>query len=327
MSLALSIIIPCHNRREALQATLESLCRQATPAQQFEVIVVDQASTDGSRQVVRAMETPYKLRLLTQEAAHGPSAGRNAGVAAVDSPRLLFLDADLIADPGLVAAQIACQRANPGALICGRILPYQPAYTSFVERAANPDRMLDRGEAPGPLPFYEAFSGHLALAVDTFLRVGPFDSDLRSYEDVEFAYRAHRLGHPIVSCPMAIGFHNHPRTVRERMAQARAYNRMLAVLYRRYPEICGVIPAQQVNEPIDWRRDSAAQVLAKIKVQMLAMRPVRGSLSLSLILLEHLRMCPRLTRALYWRLWRANWHLGFREGAAQFRAARADGVT
>lgn len=323
MSTKLSVVIPCHNRREALEATLESLGRQTLPAGQFEVIVVDQASTDGCRELVRTMETPYRLHLVTQDAAYGPSLARNAGVEAADCPIVLFLDADIIPAPDLAAAQAACQEANPGALTCGRILPYRPAYTSFVERAANPDGTLDRGDTPGPLPFYEAFSGHLSLAVDTFQRVGPFDPDLKGYEDVDFAYRAHRLGYAIVSCPMAIGYHNHPRTLEQRLAQARAYNRLLPVLMERYPEIRGAIPWQCVNEPIDWQRDSRPQVLAKIGTHFLAFPLVRGAFRQVLMLLDRFEWSPRLAKALYWRLWRASWYLGFREGTAQLRAGPA----
>jgi GT2 family glycosyltransferase len=311
----LSIVMPCHNRREALRLTLDSLARQTCPPEAFEVIVVDQASSDGSRELARAADTPYEVRLVEQGGKYGISVARNGGIEAASSDLVLLLDADLITDPGLVAAHLACQAAYPGSLGCGRVLPYPPAYVSFVDRASNPDGMLDRGDKQGTLPFYEAFGGHLSFPVELFRQVGPFDKDLRGYEDIDFAYRAHQLGYAIVSCSEAIGYHNHPRTLAERLVQARTYNRMLPLLHKRYPEIRSVMPWQRVNEPIDWRQDGRSQVLAKVGTHLLASPPVRGSFRLTLALLERFQLSPRIAKALYWRLWRANWYLGFREGS------------
>jgi GT2 family glycosyltransferase len=314
MTKVLTIVIPCHNRREALHFTLDSLCQQTFPAEDFEVIVVDQASTDGARELASTIEIPYELHLIGQDAKYGISVSRNAGVEAANSPIVLFLDADLLADPGLVQAHVACHAASPGALVCGRVLPYPPAYTSFIDQAANPDMGLDRGDAEGPLPFYQAFGGHLSLTTDTFRRVGPFDPQLKGFEDIEFAYRAKRLGFPIVNCPRAISYHNHPRTLRERCARARAYIRMVPFSLNRYPELKGTIPLIRDLEPIRWREDSGTQLLKKLRVRVFGFVLVRWSFFLTLILLDRLRLLPRLVKILYWRLLLGNWYLGFREG-------------
>ena len=315
MTLELGVVMPCHNRVEALRLTLDSLSRQACAAQLFEVTVVDQASTDGSRELVRAFSAPYELRLIEQDAKYGISVARNAGIEAASTPLVLLLDADLIPDPGLVAAHMDLHRAHPGALVCGRVLPCPSAYRTFVERAADPDAALDRGGAEGAISFHSAFGGHMSFSAATFRRVGPFDPLLHGFEDIDFAYRAQRLSVPIVSCPAAVAYHNHPRSLEQRLEQARSYNRMWPELLGRYPELRGTVPGLRDFEPVNWRDDHGRQILAKARIRLLAAGPVRGALAATLSVLERAQMLPRVAKALYWRLLQANWHIGVREGS------------
>lgn len=311
-----SIVMPCHNRRAALALTLAEMCRQTYPSDQFEVIVVDQASTDGAVELVRALDTPYALRLLSQDGKYGISVARNAGIAAAHGALVILLDADLVPEPGLVAGHAALHAANDHALGCGQVLPYAPAYTSFIDRAARPEAGLDRGDREGPLPFYEGFGGHLSLTPAVFDAVGPFDPALRGYEDIDFAYRAQRQGVAIRNCPAAIAYHNHPRTLRERCAQARAYERMVPSLLARYPELRGQLPFARDFEAIDWRHDSAHGLYRKLRVRLLASGAVQRGFFELLSLLDHHQRGPRLTKILYWRLIAGSHYVGFREGCA-----------
>lgn len=324
MTKAISVVIPCHNRRDALQLTLDSLCRQTLPADQFEVIVVDQVSIDGCRELVRGYRSPYALHLIEQDAAYGPSVARNAGAGGASAPLLLFLDADMIAEPEALVAHVAGHAGEPRSLLCGRVLPYWPAYASFVERAANPEGGLDRGGAPGQLPFYDAFSNHLSMPRQVFDSVGPFDPGLRAFEDVDFAYRAHRLGIRIINCPQAIAYHNHPRPFEERLAQARGYNRTLPILLARYPELHGQTPGLLDLEPIHWGQDRGLTLYRKLRLRVYASAPVRWAFHKGLLILDRRQVGRRLAKILYWRLLQGYWLLGFREGAQALAAGRID---
>jgi GT2 family glycosyltransferase len=271
----LTIVMPCHNRHEALRLTLESLCQQRAAPDAFAVLVVDQASTDGSRQLVRSLETPFELGILEQDAKYGISVARNAGTEAARSELVLLLDADLIADPGLVEAHLVNHMQYPQSLACGQVKPYPPAYDTYVEEIAGPDDGLDRGSSGEYLPFYQGFGGHLSFSKTAFSRIGPFDPQLIGYEDIDFAYRADRLGYKLVNCTAAISYHNHRRSLQERYAQARLYNRMLPVLLDRYPELKGWIPIFRDFEPINLRMDNPRQILDKISIRAMAAAPVR----------------------------------------------------
>lgn len=104
-----SVVIPCFRARRTLPALLASLERQTLPRADFEVLVVDDGSDDGSGECVAAGPG---IRLLAQD-RRGPGAARNRGSAVARAPLLLFLDADLAADPGLVEAHLGHHRAHP----------------------------------------------------------------------------------------------------------------------------------------------------------------------------------------------------------------------
>ena len=309
--------MPCHNRQEALRFTLDSLCRQTHPASDFDVLVVDQASTDGSRELVEKFDTPYKLELLEQDCPYGPSVARNAGIEAAASKTILLLDADMLADPGLVAAHLVCHASHPDALAYGRVKPYPIAYTSFVDQVADPDAFLDRGTEDKLLPFYQGFSNHQSFSKSTFTHVGLFDPLLRAYEDIDFAYRASQMGFTILNCPDAISYHNHPRTLRERYTTARTYNRMLPVLLDRYPELRNRLPPFLDFEPIDWREDRFDRLISKLRVRAFSTATLRGVSLRSLNILNHFRVMPYLVRGLYWQLLIGSKYLGFKDGMAR----------
>ena len=309
----ISLVLPNHNRAEALRLTLDSLSRQTCPPDQFEVIVVDQASTDGSRELVKSYPAPYRLRLVEQAGKYGISVARNGGMQAAESALVLILDADLIADPGLVEAHTALHAQHPGGLACGQVLPYKPAYTSFLEEVADPEGGLDRGSQERLLPFYEAFGGHLSLAVETFQKIGPWDAALLRVQDIEFACRAEQLGIPIYSCPKAISYHNHVRTLQDRLDYIHTIS-WWPVLYQRYPHIQGRAPLISRYEAIDWHNDPARRILDKIMVRIYAAAPLRWLFTRLLTFFDRRRIFPKLVKALFWRLYIGTGCAGFQEG-------------
>lgn len=104
-----SFLLPTFNRRDVLLHTLDQVMRCGLRAGQFEVIVVDNASTDGSRQAVR--ERFPSVVLLSESRNRGPCA-KNAGLAVARGEFVVFLDDDSYPEPGSVARMIRAFEAD-----------------------------------------------------------------------------------------------------------------------------------------------------------------------------------------------------------------------
>lgn len=99
-----SVVIPVWNRENTLGRAIDSLLAQTCP--NLEVIVVDNGSTDGTRQAVGARQDP-RVRLVELPSNVGPSAARNAGAKLASGPIIGFLDSDDEVDPEWLGALLA----------------------------------------------------------------------------------------------------------------------------------------------------------------------------------------------------------------------------
>src|SRR6201994_3251093 len=108
----LSVVIPAFNAATTIRAAVRSTLSQTMPV--LEVIVVDDGSTDATAEVVAAMEDP-RVRLVSR-ANGGPSAARNAGIAAARGEWVAFLDSDDLWLPRYVETATAALSGapNPG---------------------------------------------------------------------------------------------------------------------------------------------------------------------------------------------------------------------
>lgn len=108
----ISVIIPTFNRAELLRLSLRSLTRQSLPKQDFEVIVIDDGSSDHTRQVCRELEKSLRLRYFSQANA-GISTAKNLGVFTAQAPILFFFDDDDVADRNLLKEHLRSHREHP----------------------------------------------------------------------------------------------------------------------------------------------------------------------------------------------------------------------
>src|SRR5829696_3704016 len=94
----LSIIIPTYNRKDLLRETLNSLAQQTYPSNHFEVIIVDDGSTDGTA-AIAAEAFPFILRYFWQS-NQGDASARNLGAQQSQADILVFLDDDILVGTG-----------------------------------------------------------------------------------------------------------------------------------------------------------------------------------------------------------------------------------
>jgi glycosyltransferase involved in cell wall biosynthesis len=112
MTPEVSVIIPTYNRCAMLLEAIDSVFAQTT--QSFELIVIDDGSTDGTAEHLACLDKPIRFERIEHG---GPAAARNRGVSMAGTPLIAFLDSDDLWAPTKLERQLAFMRANPGCAI------------------------------------------------------------------------------------------------------------------------------------------------------------------------------------------------------------------
>jgi peptidoglycan/xylan/chitin deacetylase (PgdA/CDA1 family)/GT2 family glycosyltransferase len=203
-----TVVIPTHQRRDIVVRTVEALARQSRD--DFEVVVVVDGSSDGSAAALRALRTPFPLRVLEQP-NRGAGAARNAGAELARGELLLFLDDDMEADPRLLDEHDRSQRAG-AELVIGDI-PLHPGSPRNVLSSGVASWARSRRErlaaTPGEVPLADLLTGQISIGRDLFERLRGFDASFTrdgsfGGEDIDFGYRVLKAGCRVVFNPAAI---------------------------------------------------------------------------------------------------------------------------
>jgi GT2 family glycosyltransferase len=311
----LSAIVITHRRPATASACLAALAAQRAGTPPFEVILVD----DSREGVAGAIERPAGLsvRLVTTGGA-GAAGARNAGVDAATAPILLFLDDDLIAGPGLVAAHVERHGAADDRVVVGYSRPRPVMQTHAALSAAIwwEDHFRAKRDAVAPT-FTDVLSGNMSVRRATFERVGPFDAGFGRWrrEDWDWGVRALGAGVELVYAPEATADHRYELTTHGRLHAARAEGHGDALLIARYP---AALPALHAGAP----RPRAA-ALSRVVYELSRDSRFRFALVGWLGLLERLR--SRKTWARWWQVAQAGaYEQGFRDGRGSRAAAARD---
>lgn len=193
----ISVIVPVRNGEDSLPALLASIAAQTLERERFELIVVDNASTDQTAELARASGAT-----VVHEPKPNRSRARNAGARAARADVFAFTDADCEADPGWLAAFLACRGAAP--LVAGdvRVSTGQPP--NAVERFESLWRF---GQEHWVRDGWAA-TANLLVERSAFEAIGGFDTGWRHIgEDVDFCLRARRKGLALGWCPDAVVSH------------------------------------------------------------------------------------------------------------------------
>ncbi len=227
----LSIIIVNYKTRELLRQCLDSLLSSGC-ALNYEIIVVDNDSKDGSTAMIR---NEYKSVILIENHENaGLSKGNNNGAAKASGKFLLFMNPDTVVKPGSLEKMVDYLRSDPEVGILGPMLVYpdgdlQNSCRSFYDIRTIILRRTFLGKIFPDSPLLKKHlmqdSGHDAIQdVDWMLgaclimpaavlnKIGGWDERYRLYfEDVDMCYRIHQAGYRVVYFPPAVVVHHHRR--------------------------------------------------------------------------------------------------------------------
>jgi glycosyltransferase involved in cell wall biosynthesis/peptidoglycan/xylan/chitin deacetylase (PgdA/CDA1 family) len=234
----ISVVIATFNRAGELARCLGALADQDVPAETYEVVVVDDGSTDGTLEVLRSNTALKQLRFETQS-NRGQAAALNRGMDLATGEFCLFVDDDVVAHRSLVGEHLRAQRKHDSVIAFGKLTLHLVGGGGGLVRhfAAwwrdHYDR-LDRGVLVPD--FRSCYSGNLSVPLGVARQVGGYDARLARSFDVEFAYRLVEAGLRIVYVPGAVAEHRQTKGFR---AIVRDFDRAGAAaveLHRRHPE-------------------------------------------------------------------------------------------
>ncbi len=188
---AVSVIIPAYNAERYLGAALASV--QGQTIAEWEVVVVDDGSTDGTALVAEGYLTDLRFRLVRQ-ANGGPSAARNAGLAEAAGDYAALLDADDVWRPGYLAQMLKALQAAPDAPAAACGWQYldshgQPLPQQVVISHDAAARLGETLAWENPL-----IPSGLVVRMAAARACGEFDCALRGVEDWDYVWRLARQG-------------------------------------------------------------------------------------------------------------------------------------
>jgi glycosyltransferase involved in cell wall biosynthesis len=203
MGKKISVIIPTFNSVKELTKCLESLKTQTISNENYEVIVVDDGSTDDTKNVV----AKYPIKYFYQQ-NRGPAAARNQGVSNAQGEIVLFTDADCEPQPNWIEEMI---KPMEDPQIVGVKGAYKTHQKELVPRLVQIEyeHRYERMKKFKYIDFIDTYSAGYRKGI--FLKYKGFDERYpkASVEDQEFSFRLSKDGHKMVFNPNAVVFHKH----------------------------------------------------------------------------------------------------------------------
>ena len=222
----ISVVVPTFNRKEIVKRTLETLFAQDPSTASYEVIVVVDGSTDGTLEALRALNPSIRLRIIEQE-NRGPAGARNTGYRAAAADLVLFLDDDMLCDPGLVAAHIAAHKPSGPIVAFGAIFLSPDSPPSLAaecfKREIGALHMKNElgGEATWKLT--DCVFSNTSLPSRLLEEFGGFDETFRMREDLELGFRLFSAGVRPQYIKEAIAYQSYNKTDADLIRDAEAF--------------------------------------------------------------------------------------------------------
>ena len=219
-----------YNRRALLGRVLQALFEQDLDANQYEIVLVDDGSTDGSyEEVIATLRPPCALYVVRQKNA-GLARGRNVGIARARGEIILFMDDDVLATPGLLSAHLRFHRSHARSICRAGVI-----------------NVAGFGDLPPARYSWRNYSGayfwttNVSLPLSLVRDAGGFDERFREYgwEDLELGFRLRQMGVPSILARDAVVYHYKPPVPHANVAamirQARAQGRTAVQFLDKHP--------------------------------------------------------------------------------------------
>ena len=210
-----SLIIPIYNQADSLKCVLESIKYINFSNKQYEIVVIDDGSSDNIKGIIKGYQNDLNIRYLCHESNKGRAAARNTGANAASGDILIFTDGDRVLSPDFLREHYQMNREYSVCMgkaveIYSRIpndtierfvydivkenmsvmkYAYHYAYQELVFNIYG-----ENGKNHSGIPWISLLSGNFSIRKKIFQDLGGFDENFQSWglENIEFGYRAYK---------------------------------------------------------------------------------------------------------------------------------------
>ncbi len=226
-----TVVIPTYNRKESLIDCVNSLIDQTYPKEAYEIIVVDDGSTDGTDELFEKNFSTIMhpgLKYLHQT-NKGSYAARNTGVKNASGDVICFTDDDCIVEKNWIESIVSGFSDHSIGGVGGKVLTHKPE--TLAQQYCELYNPIDVGELK-KIFFPTANVAYLHRVLQ---EVGGFDNFFRESGDVDIGLRLRLKGYSLKYMPSAIVYHKHRRSIYNLIKSSYIYAIGYAELNKKYP--------------------------------------------------------------------------------------------
>ncbi len=275
--LELSVVLPTYNRADVLAECLGALNRQSLSPHRFEVIVVDDGSTDATPRLCSHHRPRHEFFYFSRQNG-GAGAARRLGVERARGKFLLLINDDTIANGELLAQHLELQRAHAGEklAVLGNFhyseAARKRALTWFL--SIQPFLFPQVGLKGGVYTNHSFFiTCNISVRRELVLAAGSFDPDFRVAEDTELGVRLMERGLKVLYAPELEAIHEHlDFTIADLIRRAEVYGAKLIGLFKKHPHlvadgrgVLGTLDAGSLNRVDSFIKEHEAEIPAAVE--------------------------------------------------------------
>lgn len=193
-----SIVIPTYNRKSILEKCLEALFNQNYPNDKYEIVLINDGSTDETDKMVASLNPPCRLRYVRNNKRLGLPKSRNRGIRLARGKYIICVDSDIIVVPEFAQEHLKYHRLYGDGIVNGELI-----YISSLEQVGK------KRKGVWDISFSSFDTANVSVRKKHIDKVGGFDVDLLPYgwQDVELGYRLKKIGLKSRKNPEALGYH------------------------------------------------------------------------------------------------------------------------
>lgn len=245
-SMKLSVVIPTYNQSKVLPKSIDAIFSQTLSQEQYEVLVVNDGSTDETSEVVKSLQQKFNFRYFIQE-NKGAGAARNRGIKEAKNEIIVFIQDDIITVSNFLEEHLLFHQKHlqGNIAVVGfttwhldlKITPFM-----YWLEHGGPQFDYDRIKGKKEVDHLAFYTSNLSLKRDFLLKNGMFDESFfvaggTAYEDTEFGFRLAKCGMRLLYNPKAIASHFHIKTLQSVCKRRFFEGKMSHKLFALHPDL------------------------------------------------------------------------------------------